>query len=138
VILLLCCLLAMVPQVQAQTAATPDMGQLQKEMYRLYSTRNTDEFMSVTERLKEASLKAGDEKLFYRTWSNQATFAFAKISRERGIEIAKAMNDYAQAHDSKRGIYYSSLVSAMQASTLRMEDEAERLFQKAIDYKQKY
>ena len=68
VILLLCCLLAMVPQVQAQTAATPDMGQLQKEMYRLFPTRNTDEFMSVTERLKEASLKAGDEKLFYRTW----------------------------------------------------------------------
>ena len=138
VILLLCCLLAMVPQVQAQTATTPDMGQLQKEMYRLFPTRNTDEFMSVTERLKEASLKAGNEKLFYRTWANQATFAFAKISRERGIEIAKAMNDYAQAHDSKRGIYYASVVNASQAATLRMESEAEQLFLKAIEYKQKY
>ena len=125
-------------QVQAQNEATATIEQLQQEMYRLYSTHDSVEFMDVTNRLKEAALKAGNEGLFYRTWSNQASFIFAKISREKGMEIAKVMNEYSQKHDSKLGIYYSSLANANQASTLRMEEEALKLFMKAIQYKQQY
>ena len=138
ILILLSCLLCIPTQVQAQNEATATIEQLQKEMYRLYSTHDADEFMDVTERLKKASLKAGEEGLFYRTWANQASYNFAKISREKGGEIAKAMNDYSQKHDSKLGIYYSSLINANQASTLRMEEEAIRLYTKAIQYKQQY
>ena len=137
-IFLLFCLLCMSTQMQAQDDATATIEQLQKEMYRLYSTDNSDEFMDVTDRLKEATLKAGDEALFYRTWSNQASYTFVKISREKGAEIAKAMNDYSQKHDSKLGIYYSSLTNASQAGTLRMEEDALKLYMKAIEYKQQY
>ena len=121
-----------------EKVATADIGQLEKEMYRLYPTHNIDEFMDVTERLKEATLKAGNEGLFYRTWANQASFAFIKISRQKGMEIAKAMNEYSQLHDSKLGIYYSSLTNANQSNSLKMEEEALRLFLNAIQYKQKH
>jgi len=121
-----------------ENTATATIKQLQQEMYRLYSTHDIDEFLDVTERLKEASLKAGEEGLFYRTWANQASFTFTKISRQKGAEIAKAMNDYSQQHDSKLGLYYSSLTNASQASTLRMEDVALKLYLKAIEYKQKF
>ena len=118
------------------TAAT--IEQLEKEMYRLYPTRNVDEFMDATERLKEAALKAGEEGLFYRAWANQASFNFTKIDRQKGMAIAKAMNEYSKQHDSKLGIYYSSLTNANQASSLKMEEDALKLYLNAIEYKQKY
>jgi serine phosphatase RsbU (regulator of sigma subunit) len=118
--------------------AAATIEQLEKEMYRLYPTRNVDEFMDVTERLKEATLKAGNEGLFYRAWANQASFNFSKINRQKGMEIAKAMNEYSKQHDSKLGIYYSSLTNANQSSSLRMEEEALKLYLNAIQYKQKY
>ena len=121
-----------------ENVAAANIGQLQKEMYRLYPTRNVDEFMDVTERLKEASLKVGNEGLFYRAWANQASFNFSKIDRQKGMEIAKAMNEYSKQHDSKLGIYYSSLTNANQFSSLRMEEEALKLYLNAIQYKQKY
>ena len=115
-----------------------DIDRLTKEMYRLYSSHEIELFMNVTDQLKEACLKAKDEGLFYRTWANQASFAFSRISREKGMEIAKAMNEYSQQNDSKLGFYYSSLANANQASVLRMEIKAEEYYQKAIKYKQAY
>lgn len=132
-------LLCMPIKMQAQENATAaTIEQLEKEMYRIYPTHNVDEFMDVTERLKEAALKAGNEGLFYRAWANQASFIFSKIDRQRGMEIAKAMNEYSKQHDSKLGIYYSSLTNANQSSSLRMEEDALKLFLNAIQYKQKY
>ena len=131
-------LLLCMPKIQAQNETTATIEQLQQEMYRLYSSTNTEEFMDVTERLKEAALKAGEEGLFYRAWANQSSFIFSKISREKGVEIAKAMNEYSQQHDSKLGIYYSSVTNANQASTLKMQEDALKLFKKAIQYKQQY
>lgn len=126
------------PMPAQEKTAAATIGQLKNEMYRLYPTSNVDEFMDVTERLKEASLKAGDEGLFYRAWSNQASFTFMKVSRQKGMEMAKAMNEYSRQHDNKLGIYYSSLTNANQASTLRMEEDALKLFLKAIQYKQQF
>ena len=132
---LLCIPIQMLAQ-KNDAAAT--IEQLEKEMYRLYPTRNVDEFMHVTEQLKEATLKAGNEGLFYRAWANQAFFLFSKIDRQKGMDIAKAMNEYSKQHDSKLGIYYSSLTNANQCSSLRMEDDALKLYLNAIQYKQKY
>ena len=132
-------LLCMPIKMQAQENATAaTIEQLEKEMYRIYPTHNVDEFIDVTERLKEAALKAGNEGLFYRAWANQASFIFSKIDRQKGMEIAKAMNEYSKQHDSKLGIYYSSLTNANQSSSLRMEEDALKLFLNAIQYKQKY
>lgn len=132
---LLCIPIQMLAQ-KNDTAVT--IEQLEKDMYRLYPTRNVDEFMDVTERLKEASLKAGNEGLFYRAWANQSFFLFLRIDRQKGMDIAKAMNEYSKQHNSKLGIYYSSLTNANQCSSLKMEDDALKLYLNAIQYKQKH
>ena len=123
--------------LEAQGLQT-DIDRLTKEMYRLYSSHEVEQFMDITDQLKEACLKTKNEDLFYRTWANQASFAFSKISREKGMEIAKTMNEYSQQHDSKLGIYYSSLSNASQSSTLRMLIKAEEYYLKALKYKQTY
>lgn len=102
--ILLFFLLSIPIQMLAQkNDAAATIEQLEKEMYRLYSTRNVDEFMHVTEQLKEATLKAGNEGLFYRAWANQAFFLFSKIDRQKGMDIAKAMNEHSKQLDSKLG-----------------------------------
>ena len=131
-------LFLLLPLVLAAQNHQADIDRLTKEMYRLYSSHEIELFMNVTDQLKEACLKAKDEGLFYRTWANQASFAFSRISREKGMEIAKAMNEYSQQNDSKLGFYYSSIANANQASALRMEIKAEEYYQKAIKYKQAY
>ena len=131
-------LLLLLPLVLAAQNHQADIDRLTKEMYRLYSSHEVEQFMNVTDQLKEACLKAKDEGLFYRTWANQASFTFAKVSREKGMEIAKAMNEYSQKHDSKLGFYYSSLANANQAGALRMDIKAEEYYLKAIKYKQAY
>ncbi len=131
-------LLLLLPLVLAAQNHQSDIDRLTKEMYRLYSSHEVEQFMNVTDQLKEACLKAKDEGLFYRTWANQASFTFSKVSREKGMEIAKAMNEYSQKHDSKLGFYYSSVANANQAGALRMDIKAEEYYLKAIKYKQAY
>ena len=131
-------LLLLLPLVLAAQNHQADIDRLTKEMYRLYSSHEVEQFMNVTDQLKEACLKAKDEDLFYRTWANQASFTFSKVSREKGMEIAKAMNEYSQKHDSKLGFYYSSVANANQAGALRMDIKAEEYYLKAIKYKQAY
>jgi len=131
-------LLLLLPLVLAAQNHQADIDRLTKEMYRLYSSHEVEQFMNVTDQLKEACLKAKDEGLFYRTWANQASFTFSKVSREKGMEIAKAMNEYSQKHDSKLGFYYSSVANANQAGALRMDIKAEEYYLKAIKYKQAY
>ena len=131
-------LFLLLPLTLAAQDHLADIERLTKEMYRLYSTHETEQFINVTDQLKEVCLQAKDEGLFYRAWANQAYFVFNKVSREKGMEMSKAMNDYAQQHDSKLGIYYSSITNANQASSLRMEIKAEEYYLKAIKYKQTY
>ena len=111
-------LFLLLPLTLAAQDHQADIERLTKEMYRLYSTHETEQFINVTDQLKEVCLQAKDEGLFYRAWANQAYFVFTKVSREKGMEMSKAMNDYAQQHDSKLGIYYSSITNANQASSL--------------------
>ena len=131
-------LFLLLPLAVAAQSHQAELDRLTKEMYRLYSSHEVEQFMNVTDQLKEACLKAKDENLFFRTWANQASFTFSKVSREKGMEIAKAMNEYSQKHDSKLGFYYSSLANANQAGALRMDIKAEEYYLKAIKYKQAY
>lgn len=131
-------LFLLLPLTLAAQGHQADIERLTKEMYRLFPTHEVEQFLNVTDQLKEVCLKANDEGLFYRAWANQAFYVFSKVNREKGMEMAKAMNEYAQQHDSKLGIYYSSYINANQASSLRMEIKAEEYYLKAIKYKQTY
>ena len=117
------CLQVLFASVQADTAV---IHLLTKDMYRLYPNGDSAQgFMQTTDRLMAAAQKAGDDDLYWRTWSNQATYASRHISRERAMEITKAMTRYAKEHDSKLGLYTSTYTNATLASSMRMERQAD-------------
>ena len=115
-----------------------DIERLKNVMYQYFSTDSVDLFMRATDSLKVLCLKTGNEDLFYRAWGNQASFAFSKISRERGLEIAREERVYAEKHNSKFGLYSSTCTYASFMSTIGMTDEAEKGFLEAIDYQRRF
>jgi len=130
----------------AVVAQTSDAGgndriaQLEKEMYRYYSSNVTDSFMLITDQLIEACREAGpsQERLFYKAWSNQAIYSFNKVNRTRGLELAHQIHDYAYQHDSKFGLYTSTYALATMSSSLRHFAQAEHEFNEAINYQHRY
>ena len=126
----------------AQTPVADDnrIAQLEKDMYRYYSSNETDSFMLITDQLMEACRKAGasQERLFYKAWSNQAIYSFNKVTRTRGLELAHQIHDYAYQHDSKFGLYTSTYALATMSSSLLHYAQAEREFNEAINYQHRY
>ena len=126
----------------AAMAQTSDAGgndriaQLEKEMYRYYSSNAIDSFMLITDQLIEACREAGpsQERLFYKAWSNQAIYSFNRVNRTRGLELAHQIHDYAYQHDSKFGLYTSTYALATMSSSLRHFVQAEHEFTEAINY----
>ena len=119
---------------------TTELRQLEKDMYRFFSSSETDSFTIVTERLKELCLAVGasQERLFYKAWSNQAIYYFSRVERSRGLEAAHQVHDYAHRHNSKFGLYTSTYAMATMMTTLRRYEQAERNFLEAIDYQHQY
>ncbi|MBO7139710.1 MAG: SpoIIE family protein phosphatase [Prevotella sp.] len=130
----------------AAAAQTTDVGgndriaQLEKEMYRYYSSSAIDSFMLITDQLIEACREAGpsQERLFYKAWSNQAIYCFSKVNRTHGLELAHQIHDYAYQHDSKFGLYTSTYALASMSSSLRHFAQAEHEFTEAINYQHRF
>ena len=116
------------------------IAQLEKEMYRYYSSNAVDSFMLITDQLIEACREAGpsQERLFYKAWSNQAIYSFNRVNRTRGLELAHQIHDYAYQHDSKFGLYTSTYALATMSSSLRHFVQAEHEFTEAINYQHRF
>ena len=135
IILLLCLFLPVVAVAQADTT---EIRRLEKDMYRFFGTEEADSFNRVIDQLKALTQKAGDEKLYYKAWCNQAINTFSHVSRERGLEIGREVREYAKEHDSKFGLYTSTYALASMLSTSKMLDLAERTYLEALDYKRRF
>lgn len=68
----------------AQPVADDDIKQLQKQMYQLYNKNDEEAFIDITNQLKEAAQKVGDERTFYKAWSNQALYFANHQQRNKG------------------------------------------------------
>ena len=82
-------------------------------------------------------LKANDEELYYKSWSNLATFTF-RHNPQKGLKVADEMRDYAKEHDSKYGIVTALYTQANLSVKVDMIDRAVKLCQQAIEYKNQY
>ena len=118
----------------AQPAAADDIEQLQKQMYQLYNKSDESAFIDVTNRLKEAAQKAGDERTFYKAWANQTLYFANHQQRNRGQLAAKDMQQYALNHDHKYGIYTGTHVMGTIQSMMGDYQEGIQNFKKAISY----
>lgn len=130
-------LLGLAVPVVAQNPSA-DIERLTKDMYYYFSTDSSEHFMLVTDSLKDLCEKSGDEATFYKAWSNQANHVFTKISREKGLAIAKEERAYAEKHNSKYGLYSSTGTYATMMSSIGMIDEAEKGFLQVIDYQKRF
>ena len=74
-----------------------------KEASALFDTNETEAYTEKVHKLMDLCLKANDEELYYKTWSNLATFMFRQ-NAQKGLKVAAEMRDYAKEHDSKYGI----------------------------------
>ena len=118
----------------AQPVADDDIKQLQKQMYQLYNKNDEEAFIDITNQLKEAAQKAGDERTFYKAWSNQALYFANHQQRNKGQLTAKDMQQYALNHNHKYGIYTGTHVMGTIQSMMGDYQEGIQNFRKAIDY----
>lgn len=137
-IILLLLLLGMTTAARGQTGAAGDVEQLTKEMYSAFAQSDVEHFNDVTERLKAAALKAGDERTFYKAWGNQALHSFRYVSRNKGLEIGLQVHNYAEQHDSKFGLYSSTFAIASMQNSMKMNDVAEKSFLECISYLERF
>ena len=133
-IVLILFLMAASLQSWAQPAAANDIAELQKQMYQLYNKNDQAAFMDVTNRLKEAAQKAGDERTFYKAWANQALYFANRQQRNRGQLTAKDMQQHALNHDHKFGIYTGTHVMGTIQAMMGDYEEGTQNFKKAISY----
>ena len=103
-------MLLLVQTAAGQTSDSLRFARLQKDMYRHYSTHNTKEFLQTVEQLKVLARKAGQEKLYYKAYGNQAIYTSSYINRGEGVEIAKALYRKAEQEHSRYGLYTANYV----------------------------
>lgn len=115
-----------------------DIERYRAEMYRLYGTDSISLFMAATDRLKELTLEGGDEHTFYKTWCNQAVYIFRKKDRDQGLAMLKEIQDYAEKHDSKFGLYAATNSNSTMMSIQKHYDQAKESLYKCIDYLHRY
>ena len=133
-ILLILLLMSGMLRSWAQAGIADDIVQLQKQMYQLYNRGDEAECIDVTNRLKEAAQKAGDERTFYKAWANQALYFANHQQRNRGQLTAKDMQQYALNHDDKFGIYTGTHVMGTIQTMMGDYQEGIQNFRKAISY----
>ena len=115
-----------------------DKMKLESEMLKLISTPERDRFIEVTEQLKAKCQSEGDERLFYITWGNQATYEATHQDYAKADEIASQIADYAKDQNSHWGNYVSLHVKAENALQKQDYQTAEEGYLKAVDFLHKY
>ena len=136
-IVCLLCLLTC-PMRSAAESVDDEIERLKAEMYHYYSTDSIEQFMTATDRLKVLTLETGDERLFYKTWCNQAVFVFRKSSRDKGLAILEEVRRYATRHDSKFGLYTASSANSTMMNIQKQYKLAEKSLYECIDYLHRY
>ena len=134
ILLTVACLISLT----ATAEETPQVMKLHSEMLKLISTPDKEKFNEVTEQLKAECLKVGDERLFYTTWGNQATYESTHQNYAGADEIAKKIAEYAEDQNSHWGNYISLHTKAVNALQKQDYDVAEEAFTKAVNFRHKY
>ena len=128
------CLLSL----SVMAASSYEKMKLESEVLKLLSTPERDRFFEVTEQLKAQSQIEGDERLFYITWGNQATYEATHQDYKKADEIAGAIADYAKDQNSHWGNYVSLHIKAENALQKQDYLAAEEGYLKAVEFFHKY
>lgn len=133
-VLLLCLLCS-----NATMAATEDdLTKLEAQMLLYFDSNDTETFTNVTEKLKQASREAGDERLFYKAWGYQGIFEATHQYYQTALGIAADIQEHARENGSVYGEYASLHTEAMILLQKQDYDAAEKAFLRAVDFSHKH
>ena len=107
-------------------------------MLKYFSTNDIDTFFKVTNQLKDASKNAGETRLFYKAWSNQAIYEAAHQDYREAFGIAKEIAEYAKKDKSAYGQYTALHAEAMIQLQKQDYDAAEKAFLKAVEFRHRH
>ena len=133
-LLAICCLTS----VPAMAVEDTRLAKLKAEMLRLISTPDREQFMEVTEVLKEESQKEGVERVYYEAWGNQATYEATHQNYTKAEEIANEIEEYAVDQNSFWGRYIALHTQANIYLQKQDYQQAEEGFLKAVEFRHKY
>lgn len=111
---------------------------LEADMLKFFTQNDKDTFISITNKLKAECKEAGDERLFYKAWSNQAIYEATHQDYPRALSVTQDIADYAQANNSFIGEY--SALHTKACVLLQKQDygEAEKAFLAAVEFLHKH
>ena len=118
----------------AHSANNEKLMELEAKMLQYISTNKTDTFLLITEQLKQASKEAGDERLFYKAWGNQAIYEATQQSYNKAMEIHQDITSYARDNNSIYGEYYAIHTKATILLQKQDYNAAEAEYLKAVDF----
>jgi len=136
-LLLLSCLFGYVP-LYAAADKSDELLRLEAQMLELMNSNQRDSFYLVTDQLKEASKKEGDERLYYKAWGNQGIYDATHQFNANANEIAEKMTDYARQEGSIYGEFAALHTKAMILLQMQENDEAEKAFLEALDFRRRH
>ena len=139
IISLLIGLLCMPCMVAAETSKELEeaIEEYKKETSKLFDSNDTVAYPQLIDKLMDLCLQANNEDLYYKSWSNLATFTF-RFDAQKALKLSDEMRDYATEHDSKFGIVTAIYTEANMLVKVGMYDQAAQLCQEAIEYKNRY
>lgn len=132
-------LLAMLLCCTAMQAVNDDeLMRLEADMLKYIGTSERDTFYIVSEKLKEASQEAGNDRLFYKAWSKQAVFEATHQNFVKAEEIAKALAEHAFTNGNITGQYFALHTEATIYQQQDNFEAAEESYLKALNFRHQH
>ncbi len=128
---LLCCIFCVAGLKAANNA---ELLKLESELLNNIDTNDREAFISVSEKLKDASKEAGDERMFYWAWGHQGMYESTHQDFESAIKIANQILEHAKEKGSAYGEYAAMHTKAMTLLQQHKYDLAEKAFLEAVKF----
>lgn len=103
----------------------------------LYPKTDAKAYEAAARKLMDVCLKVGNEQMFYKAWSNLASYTL-RTNAEKALKVADEMNTYAKEHDSKYGYFVATYLNSYITARMGKMDLAEKTGEEAINYKRHY
>ena len=117
----------------------PDKLQtLVEEVYRNYSSRETDQFFKGVRRLKEVTEFSEYQETFYRACAYEAIYMFEYVDRQKGVAMSHAIYHHAKENNSNIGMYFATFTLGTIREQSGNKGLAEKSFLQALKIKEKY
>lgn len=111
-----------------------EITRLEAEKMKYANTKERGRFFSVTDELKKVCKEVGDERLFYKTWCNQAIYEATQQNYSQALGIAEDIMRKAREDGSVYGEYAALHANAMILLQKQEEGAAEKAFLEAVDF----